>query len=143
MLALFWILLRSSPDNYYTTRGVFEAPLFTKEECQHLIDMAEQNAQHNHQVAKNVTFLAKIEGIETNETIQGYLIDPVGWQKKRHGNYPTTDMNLVTDPFTKSDRAWLQEKWDARLAPTLGRLFGIPAHSIRAYDVSQTHKKVQ
>lgn len=45
---------------------------------------------------------------------------------------------VITDPFTRSDLDWLQTKLDARLAPTLSRIFGIPESSIRANDVSKT-----
>ena len=43
--------------------------------------------------------------------------EPLGWRKLRHSNYPTTDLNVITDPFTPEDRAFLQEKMNARLAP--------------------------
>jgi hypothetical protein len=52
--------------------------------------------------------------------IQGLLQEPVGWQKTRHQNSPTTYLNAVTDPFTKQDRgAWIRENFDAArgLAP--------------------------
>jgi len=43
--------------------------------------------------------------------------------------------NLITDPFTPEDRAFLSERFDARLAPLIERTFGIPARSIRANDL--------
>ena len=139
MISVFWIMLKVSPDNYYTSRGVFESPLFTREECNHLIEMAEDVAKRNYEIAKNVESELSLSGNtqQMNETIKGFLKEPVGWQKKRHDSYPTTDLNLVTDPFTKSDRTWIREKLDARLAPTMSRLFGIPPRSIRALDVSK------
>lgn len=71
-----------------------------------------------------------------NATLEGYRQEPFGWQKKRHLTHPTTDLNLVTDPFTKEDLAWIQQRLDARLTPTLERIFGVTAASIRGNDVS-------
>lgn len=135
MLTLAWVMLKSSPDNNYTPRGVFQASLFSPDECDFLVDMADRVAQRNYQEAQ-ASILLVDEQHSPNTKIQEMLQEPVGWQKTRHGNYPTTDLNVVTDPFTKQDRAWIQEKFDARLAPTLGKIYGIPPSSIRANDVS-------
>jgi len=67
--------------------------------------------------------------------MRGYLDEPRGWQKLRHELYPTTDLNVVTDGFSEADRNWLRQKLDARLAPTLERIFGIPPSAIRANDM--------
>lgn len=138
MVHLVFLMLKSSPDNYYTTRSVFETPLLTDDECQYVIEMAERVARRNYEYALNFTQNESVEGTTTADMtkIQDLLIEPRGWQKKRHDNHPTTDLNLVTDPFSKEDRTWIQQKLDARLAPTLERIFGVPPSSVRANDVS-------
>ncbi|GAX27403.1 procollagen-lysine,2-oxoglutarate 5-dioxygenase 1 [Fistulifera solaris] len=118
------ILLFYSPHNYFTSRQVFEAPLFTKEECQHVIQMAERAALQNYETASR-----------ENKAHDTLLMPPGGWQKTRHGSYPTTDLNLVTDPFTKEDRQWLSDRLDSRLAPMLSRVYGVPIKSLRAADM--------
>jgi hypothetical protein len=147
MFFLAWILLKLSPDNYYTTRGVFQAPVLTREECQTILKMADVAADISYKEAKSVeamyNLLPPSEGEDEDDaaerqlddTVKGLLQEPVGWQKFRHGNYPTTDLNIVTDPFTKEDRAFIKEKLDARLSPILQRIWGIPPSAIRANDV--------
>ena len=173
------ILLKFSPDNYYTPRTVFEAPLLTQKECQILLEMADKAAKINYDEAlikyealkatiefKNSVLGANDEGVgennddvqpnqlldeynylatdevavqdnlEENKTIIGLLSEPYGWQKTRHGIYPTTDLNIITDPFTKDDREWISNILNARLAPLIERIYGIPSSSIRANDVS-------
>jgi hypothetical protein len=133
-----WVLLKSSPDNYYTTRGVFQAPLFTREECDYILNMADVAAQKNYKEAKSLeaTHIFMNDGEEVNATVKHFLLEPFGWQKRRHGLYPTTDLNLVTDPFTKADQLYIKNKLDARLSPIVQRIFGVPGSSIRANDVS-------
>jgi hypothetical protein len=135
----------SSPDNYYTTRTVFETPLFTEAECAYLVDMAERVADVNYRQAQQERARLVLETAASTEDVvkemlgqplKGYLEDPPGWQKLRHRSFPTTDLNLVTDPFTREDQEWVRTKLDARLAPTLERIFGVPPSSIRAIDVS-------
>ena len=116
-----YFLFILSPYNYYTPRRVFEAPLFTEEECQHVIDMAQRAAERN------------LEGL-TNKT-DPLWTEPLGWQKTRHGTYPTTDLNLVTDPFTKQDRESLSDILNRRLSPSIERFFGLPPASIRMQDL--------
>ena len=141
ILHLIYILLLSSPDNYYPSRTVFEAPLFHQDECDHLIGIAERVAEENYRMAQKF-FQADIGDIEQgtnlsiNKTMTGYLQEPFGWQKTRHESHRTTDLNLVTDNFSDEDRAWIKERLDARLAPTLERIFGVPTSAIRANDVS-------
>jgi hypothetical protein len=129
LLVAGYVLLLQSPNNYLTARGVFQSPLFTREECRHILDLADQAAARNYEAA------LAIPPEEANATIQAWKKEPLGWQKTRHGNYPTTDLNLVIDPFLKQDREWLGDLLDRRLAPTLARIFGIPPSSIRANDM--------
>jgi hypothetical protein len=123
-----YLLLSESPNNRLTARSVFQAPLFTREECRHILDLADHAAARNYEAALAIT------PEEANATITAWKKEPLGWGKMRHGNYPTTDLNMVNDPFTKQDREWLGDLLDRRLAPTLARVFGIPTNSIRAND---------
>jgi hypothetical protein len=129
LLVAGYFLLSGSPNNYLTARSVFQSPLFTREECRHILDLADQAAARNYESALAIT------PEEANATMQAWKKEPLGWQKQRHGNYPTTDLNMVIDPFTKQDREWLGDLLDRRLAPTLARVFGIPTNSIRANDM--------
>jgi hypothetical protein len=146
MFFMAWILLKLSPDNYYTTRGVFQAPVLTREECQTILKMADVAAEMSYKEAKSVEAMNNLlpppsgedddmEERQLNDTTKGLLQEPFGWQKSRHGSYPTTDLNIVTDPFTKEDRAFIKEKFDSRLSPILQRIWGIPPSAIRANDV--------
>ena len=141
LLHAIYILVTSSPDNYYPSRTVFETPLFSQDECDHLVRMAERVARENHDMAQKFveTNPGEIEK-ELNSThtrISGYLKEPFGWQKTRHKAHPTTDLNLVTDNFSEEDRSWIQQRLDSRLAPTLERIYGVPPSAIRANDVSR------
>jgi hypothetical protein len=133
MFHLLYIVLKSSPDNYYTTRTVFETPLFTKTECKFLIDMAERTAERNYNMATKVT--NNNETYTNNKTITGYMKEPYGWQKTRHTNHPTTDLNLINDLFSNDDREWITQKLDSRLSPTIQYIFGVPPSSVRANDI--------
>lgn len=130
------VLILHSPDNYYTPNGVFQAPLLTKAECQEILKMADDAAEVNYQEAKSVQDMYDLTGGETNHTIKELLEEPRGWNKYRHQTYPTTDLNLITDPFTKDDREYIKQKMDARLSPIIQRIYGIPPSAIRAIDVS-------
>jgi hypothetical protein len=129
ILIAAYLLLSVSPNNFLTARSVFQSPLFTREECRHILDLADQAAARNYDAA------LAIHPEEANAAITAWKKEPLGWQKMRHGNYPTTDLNMVIDPFTKQDREWLGDLLDRRLAPTLARIFGIPINSIRANDM--------
>lgn len=143
-----YLLGKHSPDNAVAARGVFVAPLFTRDECDLLLQKAHAAARRNYDDASKVLEAAAAaagEGASSelssaNRTIdvavaESLKLAPEGWQKKRHGGYPTTDLNLVADPFTTEDRKWLADKFDARLAPMLSRVYGIPPASIRANDM--------
>lgn len=137
---LFLMLMKLSPNNYYTSRMVFQSPVFTKEECQYIIDMSQRAAQRSYESALiappiPVSESSPILERHSNRSLEGLLQEPIGWQKTRHYNYPTTDLNIVTDHFTVEDRTYLQNLLDRRLAPQLARIFGIPVTSIRANDM--------
>ena len=135
---MIYILLTASPDNYYTCRTVFETPLFSQAESDHLVEMAERVARKNYDMAKKIvkTNPDEIKNGTDSSKIEGYLKEPYGWQKTRHKFHPTTDLNLVTDNFSDEDRSWIQQRLDARLSPTLERIYGVPPSAIRANDVS-------
>jgi hypothetical protein len=101
ILIAAYLLLSVSPNNSLTGRSVFQSPLFTREECRHILDLADQAAARNYDAA------LAIHPEEANATITAWKKEPLGWQKMRHGNYPTTDLNMVIDPFTEQDREWL------------------------------------
>lgn len=138
VVTMTYLIVMTSPDNYYTTNGVFQAPLLTRDECQYILQMADEAAASNFATASEIQSTMVLAGGEANETIQHLLKEPRGWNKLRHKEYPTTDLNLVTDPFTKEHREWLRKKMDARLAPILQRIWGIPPKSIRANDVRKS-----
>ena len=137
ILHAIYILFTASPDNYYTSRTVFETPLFSQAECDHLVEMAEKVAGENYDMAKKFAETNQIENdADSSSRMMGYLKEPYGWQKTRHKFHPTTDLNLVTDNFSDDDRSWIRQRLDARLAPTLERIYGVPPSAIRANDVS-------
>jgi hypothetical protein len=113
------LVLSFSSNNRLVSRGVFEAPLFTEEECKSLVKRSYVAAQRNAQ----------------NSTDDKLLEEPVGWQKARHATYPTIDLNLVTDSFLKEDRDYLANLLDHRLSPLMQRIYGIVPSAIRANDV--------
>jgi len=129
LLLSFVFILMKSPYNAYTPRRVFQAPLLTVAECETILAMADAAAKLNYKAAK------KKPSKNNNETSEALLREPQGWQKTRHGSYPTTDLNLVTDPFTKEDRKFLTNLLDRRLAPLISRVYGIPERAIRANDM--------
>jgi hypothetical protein len=122
-LNVFYLIL-TSPNNSYAARAVLEAPLFTPEECQRILDFSYDAAQRNYDAA-----------METGDKQSKLLTKPIGWQKSRHSLYPTTDLNLVVDPFTAEAREYIGHRLDARLAPLLERVFGITPGAIRANDM--------
>lgn len=122
LAVLVFLILRSS--NNRNARTIWEAPLLTAEECRTVLEMAQEVAREN--------LGRKEEGQDDDEAL---LRDPVGWRKDRHRSYPTTDLNLVTDPFTKEHRDVLERLLNLRLAPLLARIFGIPIKALRANDM--------
>ena len=120
------LALTCIPNNVFAGRTVFVAPLLTEPECHELLDRAHAVAQLNYQRA-----LSKQSSSSSSLLLQ----PPHGWNKQRHDSYPTTDLNWVTDPFAATDTAWLQELLNRRLAPLIGRLYGIPPASLRANDL--------
>lgn len=123
------LIIFVSPYNVYSSRRVFQVPMLTEAECQHIIDMAFAAAE------RNVEKLSKRDVAALDEDDEAILEDPPGWQKWRHKDYPTNDLNLVTDPFTADDQDWLRGVADQRLAPLLSRIYGFPARSIQARDM--------
>jgi len=138
MASLVYVVMAGSPYNNFVARGVFEVPMLTPDECETLIQISMRVAEQNKQMALAVKEQL-LEGSEgaLNRSMEGLLWEPAGWQKLRHKAYPTTDHNVITDPFTQDDLQWIQEKLDARMGPTLSRIFGVPESAIRANDVSK------
>lgn len=164
IIVIFFITFLND-NNLFAARTILQTPVFTREECQHIIDMAHAAAQRNAESAQrdkasmllqhhdlkdediiitqtqqqqhhdNATTYYSEEQYKLN-TLRSIMKEPSGWKKGRHSSYPTTDLNLVTDPFTAEDRAYLAERLNARLAPVVERAFGIARGAIRANDVS-------
>ena len=98
-------------------------------------DLKDEDIMTTQQQDGNATTTYSEEQYKLNK-LNSIIRDPFGWKKDRHTSYPTTDLNLVTDPFTAEDRAYLAERLNARLAPVVERAFGISRGAIRANDVS-------
>lgn len=134
LITCCYLIVTKSSNNSFAARGIFEAPLLRPDECQAILERSYAAA------ARNIVQLeqAKSDGNNEKNATQPSLLleEPLGWQKLRHSAYPTIDLNLVTDPFTADDRAYIQTLMDARLAPLLQRVYGLSsAQSIRANDV--------
>eukprot|EP00816_Leptocylindrus_hargravesii_P005282 CAMPEP_0196815686 /NCGR_PEP_ID=MMETSP1362-20130617/51248_1 /TAXON_ID=163516 /ORGANISM="Leptocylindrus danicus, Strain CCMP1856" /LENGTH=506 /DNA_ID=CAMNT_0042192735 /DNA_START=12 /DNA_END=1532 /DNA_ORIENTATION=- len=124
-------LLINSPNNIYAARAIFQAPMLSSAECEEVIAMAHRAAERNVKAAKNAG-----DDSDLTEEKRKLLMDPpMGWKKDRHTRYPTTDLNVVIDPFLKEDRMYLEEKLNARLAPMIERVYGIVPGAIRANDI--------
>ena len=93
MVSLFWWTMTLSPYNTFVARGVFEVPLLTAQECEKLLNISYNVAARNAEEARKAKETAESSGKAANKTVQGLLWEPVGWQKHRHGAYPTTDLN--------------------------------------------------
>ena len=159
IIIIFFITFLND-NNLFAARTIIQAPVFTREECQHVINMAHAAAQRNAESAQRdkAALLLQHHDLKDEDitqtqqqhydnatyseeqhklnTLRSIIKEPSGWKKGRHTSYPTTDLNLVTDPFTAEDRAYLAERLNARLAPVVERAFGIARGAIRANDVS-------
>ena len=89
------LVVFANPHNNFALRRVFEVPVLTRPECNHLLTIAEQTATRN----------ADLRGNETAELLDA----PVGWYKSRDPIYPTTDLHILLDPFTADDRRYLRD----------------------------------
>ena len=132
VLTMFVVNTFLSPyNNSYTARRVFQTPLLTTEECDSIVQMSHAVA------ATNVQQYQRYHPDDFTEE-EEFMLDepPYGWQKLRHANVPTTDLNLVTDPFTYEQQQYIvQRLGHVRMAPLLSRLYGIPIRSIQARDI--------
>ena len=164
---VIFLILFFNPNNLFGARTIIQTPVFTREECQYIIQMAHDASQRNAESAQRdktslllqhhelkddddviMTTQQQQQDDDNNATyskeqyqlhsLNSIIKDPSGWKKDRHISYPTTDLNLVTDPFTTEDRAYLAERLNARLAPVVERAFGIARGAIRANDVSKS-----
>jgi hypothetical protein len=126
MLCVLYLLMTQNPRNYYSARRVFQAPLLTQAECQRIIDMSMAAAERNYELAVNPQATVTATSASANATRRDFQQEPLGWHKSCHGSYPTTDLNLVTDPFSRSDLEWISNILHRRLAPTLSRIYGVP-----------------
>ena len=125
IICIFGVLFFSE-NNLFPSRTILQVPVFTKDECKYIIEMANAAAERNVENAKKERESLMVEnpGLETVKdtssdnnnklhVLDSTLSEPPGWKKGRHNAYPTTDLNLVTDPFTNEDRAWLADRLNA------------------------------
>ena len=150
ILSIFGILFFSN-NNLFPARTILQAPMLTRDECKHIIDIANKAAKMNAEKTQKEKDLFSLENPDFNpyksidnirdkDTIKFtkwkvLLKDPSGWHKDRHAAYETVDLNIVTDPFTNEDRKWLAERLNSRLAPLIEKGFGIFRGAIRANDI--------
>jgi len=85
------ILINKNPHNVFSSRRVFMAPLLTLDECQHVMDMAANAATINYKESLEMDSATMSDAKEKN-SIEMMQKPPEGWQKTRHGSYPTTDL---------------------------------------------------
>lgn len=52
-----------------------------------------------------------------------------------HSPICSTDLNWVTDPFTKDQREWFSDLLNRRFSPILERIYGVPQSAIRGLDL--------
>ena len=101
MVFTLLILMVKNPHNSFSSRRVFMAPLLSRAECDHIMNMANSAAKKNYERAINS---ADGEGTSADNRKNYEVLqrEPHGWQKNRHGAYPTTDLvssaaNKVTE----------------------------------------------
>jgi hypothetical protein len=106
-LVLFMVICLS-PNNSYSARRVFVAPLLKESECNDMIEMANRAAKQNaEKVRKELEESSDLNEKKT-EAAGKILSNPAGWSKDRHTNYPTTDLNVVV-AFGKEDKLKLKK----------------------------------
>jgi len=107
ILSIFCILFFSN-NNLFPARTILQAPMLTRDECKHIIDIANKAAKVNAekgQKEKDLFMLANpdfnpyksIDNIRDKDTIKFtkwkvLLKDPSGWHKDRHAAYETVDL---------------------------------------------------
>ena len=60
---------------------------------------------------------------------------PPGWKNDCHRFYPTTDINLITNPFMYTNHEWLASFFDAWLAQLIEYVYGIWMGAVNANDI--------
>jgi len=107
ILSIFCILFFSN-NNLFPARTILQAPILTRDECKHIIDIANKAAKVNAektQKEKDLFMLenpdfnpySSLDNIRDKETIKFtkwkvLLKDPSGWHKDRHAAYETVDL---------------------------------------------------
>jgi hypothetical protein len=136
LVVAFWV----SPHNTYTPRRVFQAPALNQTECDILVRMAHHVAAREYERQEEARVMFEVQhGSDDDfpgDKHQDFLEFPQGWRKQQqHGGYPTCDLSLVHDSFTKQDRDYLSDLLDRRVAPIVSRIFDIPPSALRANDM--------
>ena len=106
-LALF-VVICLSPNNSYSARHVYIAPLFKEEECNDMIKMANYAADKSAENVRRKLDESPELSEEERKKADKILSNPEGWSKDRHSNYPTTDLNVVV-AFSKEDKMKLKK----------------------------------
>jgi len=124
---LILILTFISPHNTLLARGVFSCPILSLQESKDWLTRVEVTAQRN------------VESVNENDADpMGYLKLPPGFSKVHRYNQTltTSELSVLTDPFTKADREWLMNTLlQTRLAPTIRRVYGVTLESINLQDL--------
>ena len=138
LLTVLVVALSVSPHNTYTPRRVFQAPALHQTECDMLVRIAHNVAAREYETHEKARAMFEIQHGNDDDFPEGdsFSAFPQGWRKhQQHGGYPTCDVSLVHDSFSKQDRAYLSDLLDRRVAPIVSRLFDIPASALRANDM--------
>jgi hypothetical protein len=112
-LTVAGLLLYGLPPTYSSSRGVFQAPILTLDDCIHVISMADEAAARNSKVAKGATTASESE---ENVSVEAW-----------------TDLGFGSDPFADEK---LHDFLKGRLIPTLARTYGLSMEALRANDLS-------
>ena len=140
ILMAAFLVITQSPQNTQIARGIFEAPFLTASEVDEWMNRGARVAARNYELGLRLNN----QGNDTNapnddkattldeEEWREFLTYPYGWRKERQPDYPVTDLQIEADPFTEDDLDWLESKLDARLAPLLERIYGVPPTALKS-----------
>mmetsp|Transcript_45815 Transcript_45815/g.69109 ORF Transcript_45815/g.69109 Transcript_45815/m.69109 type:complete len:378 (+) Transcript_45815:527-1660(+) len=118
------MLSLTTSNNSYASRGIFQTPIFTQDECTRLIKAALQTASRN---------AASLTDVEKRQAQNKGILE--GWHSSRHNKYPTTDLSVIDDAFTMEDRLLVEEKLNDRLVPIVERLYGVVPKALHCSDL--------
>ena len=146
LVTILFLMCWFNPNNHLTSRGVFVVPFLSTTESNNLIQRIQATAQRN---------VKQQQGRTNHMDWDELLHEPKGYHKRNVTMITTTttdsttkilnnnnkkqlcwcQLNWQTDPFTIDDRTWLTKRLQARLAPTLRRVYGVTLSSIHLQDM--------